>query len=314
MFKPQKIPTVAGSLLLASVLAACGGGSSPPPIAEPEPAPDPAPPYVTSAAPCFSTGYLDGSHVDHSNFYREIAVSGARTGILKHRVSSVQESIFPGLPPNGQFGDLPAIERKVSFSEIFTAPGNWAGMRGGERKSYYSLIEERRIREFGFVEENRWLNGASSAATFAYHSPVESLRYTLVNPGDQAEWRVPPATATGVNWDGSAFNESLPVSTVKMTYVGREVIQVPAGSFETCRYSREQDGQVAQEWIGMGEYAGMSIKREVYTNAGLELHELSEFRVVPTHHEWPLPDPHWLPAAPQVVFPDPHGQLTVFIE
>ena len=99
MFKPQKIPTVAGSLLLASVLAACGGGSSPPPIAEPEPAPDPAPPYVTSAAPCFSTGYLDGSHVDHSNFYREIAVSGARTGILKHRVSSVQESIFPGLPP-----------------------------------------------------------------------------------------------------------------------------------------------------------------------------------------------------------------------
>lgn len=73
---------------------------------------------------------------------------------------------------------------------------------------------------------------------------------------------------------GASLAETEPApprsATYRMTYLGRETVTVPAGTFETCRfrlpydnmsYVPTADGSVVQEWVvASGVYRGVTVK------------------------------------------------------
>ncbi|QHS09947.1 DUF3597 domain-containing protein [Sinimarinibacterium sp. NLF-5-8] len=251
----QFISRYACALMLGSVLAACDGGGAGPtptpdgtamptatassaPTANPSPAPTatpvPAPTPDVSARACFSAdAYQDGAYIETST--RVLDENGD--------VESVKD-VQVVIDADAEFRGEPAIE--VNATET-RASGNIV------RRDYLRLLSAGdTFFELGYVQ-------SSIPATAHYEPPVER-RFDL-QAGDSYEqtyWR---------RWtldEGVTRPPMDPVTSeyetaLTTTYVGRETVTVPAGTFETCRFdetsviSSLSDREMTEtKWLAVG--------------------------------------------------------------
>jgi hypothetical protein len=165
-----------------------------------------------------------------------------------------------------------AVERKTLYTMTPRDPKYSPVQR--RRLDYVKLSEdETRVLIYGYEDESAQCSDDNCGLTSArYHEPLV-FRYD-VQPGEEYEQsfgmtftREGPCQAVGsCPGRGSPYTGS---ATQTIRYLGRELIEVPAGQFETCKFEIERYGDGPPNydyhyqstlWLGAGN--GLVVRQE----------------------------------------------------
>lgn len=250
--------TLAGALM-AAVLAACGGGDDadpapvpgPAPGTSPTPAPGPTPPTPTptpgptqptpepgggAARDCFNPA-LHAVGTTSKAEYRVSFGDSQSTAVVDYKVNRMAEF-------NGQAG-LVEIELTITTE----------GAGSGSQLLYERLADDVTYRH-GMVIPVAGMPGMTLIT--AYSPPVEGRRATLgVGESYVQQWNSTTTTQGGPVTNAEAVRTR---ETLTDTYLGQEVVTVPAGTFMTCKFLLRNDGAGSEitHWVAKG--SGLSVR------------------------------------------------------
>ena len=222
------------TLLLAAGLTACGGSDepsspapAPTPIPSPAPNPGPAPtpaPASADSSACFNDA-MAAPGARWKVIYRERGLGGDVDGIIR----------LTELVGSKTFNAQAANEYRLTTSQV--------GKPTAAQLSYSQLNSDNYV-QLGW----RLPNG-----TEAYLEPGWTTPRVL-QPGES----VTSSYITRMS-DGSAPPISSRVTT---TYLGREALTLPAGTFETCKTRFvDQTGATSMTWtIAAGAHRGVDVR------------------------------------------------------
>lgn len=212
-----------------------------PPAPAPEP-PAPAPP-AASARDCFNPAlYTTRGSVTS---YRYQSRSGGVTRTVLHTATSEGAATFDGR----------AVTR-LAISETVITPGQSDELFAGWQ---HLVVSETSIHLAGSASEFNH-NGAAVTQVLTLSPAAPELDTTLAEGAS-----LTTETRTQVSFLGSVRTSSLS-TPVTLTYVGRETVTVPAGTFvDACKFSSQ---------IG-GAGAGETTTRWLATGSGLMLRSVS---------------------------------------
>ena len=250
--------------LIASAVAACGGGDD---------APTPIDPPITPSnlADCHNPSmYTVGSNWsvewDAPGYDRASLPLLAAVPWPEDKTSTYV--LAP--PPEWQ---LPPGTIQLSPYAPGEYPLNWTGLVGSGR---YLILQDNAVhtvltaiwtrfsREFPVLHYDSYtpalteplslrLGEIYQSQPVAHYRSGSDLTSNPDSPGSPLSIR-PPLL------DGSGSLQADAVS-VTLTYVGRETLSVPAGTFSTCHTRRSSAGTEEEEWrVAEGPYKGITIK------------------------------------------------------
>lgn len=245
------------AFVAANTLVACGGGDDGPAPVEPQPA--------TNLADCHNPSmYTVGSW--WSIAYTQRISGGGTSPGMESAVVSPPPTDW-GMPPgtvaltswNGGAAPPSVIEARTgiyvrvndgAIDTLLTA--NWVHFSSGEVMSYR-----------GYVPGLRTPVSLGEGET--YQSPLVRMYNVLAYPpidqhGQRGDAPPPPLDGGGELVETEFQNQ--------LTYVGREAVTVPAGTFKTChtisrvvlRNSGATDGEMHEWRVAEGPYKGLKIK------------------------------------------------------
>lgn len=210
--------------------------------------PPPAPVGATGSGSCVANQAL---YTVGNNFEVELAgtaSSGAATGNVRFGIKSMSTQ-------NTTFKGLAAVETKVETTYVETLAG--LPLAGITTTTF----------NYGAVQGNEFLDFGTKIQTAANGVVLNStISYA-------------PASRTPLSWTaGQIFNDTVTVTTeltglpfavpnstaqqsTSLRFVGLEVVTVPAGTFEACRFETTENGLTVTNWsVATGRYAGLFLK------------------------------------------------------
>lgn len=242
----------------AATLAACGGGGDgggggfpavpvvPPPAPAPAPSPAPAPapapnPDNTSSAACFNEADLH----EGTTAVVELDVT-AKDQTFKQRVTTVTRT-------RESFADANPVR-------LLRTTFNYFNNSEGTDRQYIDFVDGKILR---YGSRN---GGEGADPALGTNTNVPTFAMPVMSPGQTLELNYVVKSVSGAN--GEIRNEQ-PISGTD-TYVGRETLTTPMGSFSACKFSgitrvRQVDGtdliQNQDNWIAAdGPYRGQMLK------------------------------------------------------
>ena len=224
--------------LCAATLVACGGGNddAPPPVPLSSECAPPA--KVATATSNYQVKYADGS------------------AAVRNEVLVINEPV----ELNGQ----QVVRNRAAGRATFSAPVDLYGAMlydnqeeyflwntGGGRSYYGDVIAQKWNNRIDKLPDQRVMN--------TYSPAVVNLDYTPLEPGQHYDAPVNGKQLVALN-DITQEPITILNSSTRHTYVGQEVMGVPAGNLLTCKFSRQPgDGSVQHEWVQHG--TGMLVRR-----------------------------------------------------
>lgn len=262
----------------AVVISACGGGSGgggfpvmPALGAAPQPAPasDPVQTVVDSSAPCFNEAdFREGTVVDvqalktesspESSSFRRVSVTGGREA-------------FAGANPV-------AFKVDLKKSDVLQGLGNPLYQEASEYKEYKDLVDGSFLL-YGNSKTSKYTLDPKHAASVAPGAETDIVAFdsqafspAFSFPVDMTPGQVVSQQSTVVKTSStngrSSPSTSLP-ATGEFTYHGREQLETPMGTFNTCKFSLKLTIAVSKFtkersnvfWVASeGPYRGQTLK------------------------------------------------------
>jgi hypothetical protein len=192
-----------------------------------EPAPGPG-----AASTCLDTSLWSRTHTTHL----EYVISGTLV------VSFVLDTVHT---PNSSFEGQTASEFLITATSIVPE----IGPIETEVRSY-SRLDGTDLLTFGSITT---LTAPSPGTLTSVNSPPNRDRRFSLDVGESSTSTFTATTTT--NFEGvppTVFSTDL---TETVTYLGRETVTVPAGTFETCKFDQ---GGVGTQWLAVGN--GLAVK------------------------------------------------------
>ena len=215
--------------LSAAALVACGGGDD-----------DKAPPVPLSSECAPPTTLLTAT----SN-YRVNYLDGASA--VRNEVLVINEPV--------EFDGRQVIRDRAAGRSTYSAPADKSGRILYDTSEQYYVWNTGGSRNiYGSVATKKWDHSVEEGPHWraAEHltPAVVNNDYTPLEPGQRYDTPINGKLLETV--DGVTTSYVLN-SSKRHTYVGQEVISVPAGNLLTCKFAREPgDGTVLQEWYQHG--------------------------------------------------------------
>ena len=229
--------------LSAAALVACGGGDD-----------DKAPPVPLSSECAPPTTLLTAT----SN-YRVNYLDGASA--VRNEVLVINEPV--------EFDGRQVIRDRAAGRSTYSAPVNWSGRILYDTSEQYYVWNTGGTRSFyGNVATEKWHDspiedGPHWRAAEHLTPAVVNYDYTPLEPGQRYD--APINGKRLVTENDVTGNPIILNSSTRHTYVGQEVISVPAGNLLTCKFAREPgDGTVLQEWY---QHGTGTLVRRTHVNA-----------------------------------------------
>lgn len=142
-------------------------------------------------------------------------------------------------------------------TSTFTAPAHLAGYTGTvTNKNYVNLEGGNTLVEYGGVGQIE-VEGFETSYKVVYNPPTRDERWKL--PAGESMDRTSTSTTTSTVL-GITTSETVTIRE-RITYHGRETVTVPAGTFQTCKFSitdLDDTLQPSYEWTQVG--TGLVVK------------------------------------------------------
>ena len=175
-------------------------------------------------------------------------------------VRTLSGSVAGTSTTESQIGAMVTFQGQQSRETALTITTSFANSTAtDEIRNYTNHSGDGELTSYGSVSAYRTsVNSAPISTMTVYSPPFAERRYRLAI-GESA------AQAYASNLVGSSTYTA--VSSV-ITYVGRETITVPAGTYEACKFetvtpaSLPYTGSISTEWVVAGQ--GISVKRTTY--------------------------------------------------
>lgn len=224
--------------LCAATLVACGGGNddAPPPVPLSSECAPPA--KVATATSNYQVKYADGS------------------AAVRNEVLVINEPV----ELNGQ----QVVRNRAAGRSTFNAPATMYGAMLYDNQEEYFLWNTGGSRSyFSDVIAEKWDNIVDRVpdrrVMKTYDPAVLNQDYTPLAPGQSYDAPINGKQLVALN-DITQEPITILNSSTRHTYVGQEVMGVPAGNLLTCKFSRYPgDGSVTHEWVQHG--TGMLVRR-----------------------------------------------------
>ena len=130
---------------------------------------------------------------------------------------------------------------------------------GGGRSYYGDVIAQKWNNRIDKLPDQRVMN--------TYSPAVVNLDYTPLEPGQHYDAPVNGKQMVSVD-DVTQYPITILNGSVRHTYVGQEVMGVPAGNLLTCKFSRQPgDGSVQHDWVQHG--TGVLVRRMLVDAKGV---------------------------------------------
>ncbi|AVO32880.1 hypothetical protein [Ottowia oryzae] len=253
-------------LAVAASLAACGGGDDDGGQVDPPVAP-------TNLADCFNPSmYTVGSSwtvTEEASGDTNLLFEGAIPGTFTNAPGGVVTTYVQEPPP--EWG-LPAGTVKLSefAPDTLVSPDTWKlpNLSGTYVRVHDGSVDQ--------LLTATWYQFSRNFPQLAYRGYAPGLAEPIALGSGQT-YKGPPvlrySTSVGLYFAPDNSRHVAPPSldgsrdpvadgvTVQLTYVGRETITIPAGTFSTCHTKKLVEGLVTEEWkVAEGPYRGITVQ------------------------------------------------------
>lgn len=235
----------------ASVLAlgACGGDDAPPSTPEPKQLLSDCPAFPTQARAGTGTSVYAVEELLNAVNMPSFWATGQRAD---------QDTYFEPATLNGQ----PMRRERTQSTYTYESPQRVAGTKRYDvLDTYYTVNDDRTLSIHGAAYAYKWdTDEHATTVVTLYEPPYTLLGEAAVPPGTTVK------TAFRSSWqrnDGAQTTSGTSDELFQHTYVGQEVITVPAGTFATCKTTLrfKDDSTVESRWVQKGVY-GPNLKTE----------------------------------------------------
>lgn len=242
-----------------SAVSGDGGGSAPAPGPTPSPSPAPAPGPSPTPSPAPSPSPSPSPEPAPAP---PPSASGAATECLNRKPWEQPTDLRYVLSSNGNQTTVTLKSTPGSMFEGQTATefaGNIVTPGGPTLQNrFYERLDGNTVLRFGFRRLSSAGGGPETDQSFS--PPLQDVRYTLNAGESKTSTTMSTVTTNGVSIGAIPYE-------VTYTYVGRERVTVPAGTFNTCHFQTVTPSQVPgaqsntrSEWFAVG--SGMIVQSQ----------------------------------------------------